>query len=77
MAIIFRKENSRGYKQEKVGLVSDEDAIVGVPAIAVVEPVDVRIPARIVAIQVRDRDAMCAAPSMTPFQNGPLSLECS
>ena len=64
MALVSGKENSRG-KREKVRRVADEEPIVGVPAIAVVEPVDVRVPLAPVAIDVADRDASCAAPSVT------------
>ncbi len=40
--------------------------IVGVPDIAVVERVDVRVPITIIAIDIANRDALCRAPSMTP-----------
>lgn len=66
MESVCRKENSRGCKREKVRLVSDEEAIVGVPAIAVVERVDVRVPIALIAIDIANRDASCIAPSITP-----------
>ena len=56
-------------------LVADEEPVVGVPAIVVAEPVDVRVPARIVATHVRDRDAMLLGPTLKPLQHGPLFLE--
>ena len=70
MESVFGKENSRGREREKVRPVSDEETIVGVPAIAVAERVDVRVPIALIAIDVANRDAMCAAPSMTPSNMG-------
>jgi hypothetical protein len=76
MESICGKENSRN-RREKVRFVSDEEAIVGVPAIVVGKLVDVRVPMTIIviAIHVADRDASCAAPSITPML--PLSIEYS
>ena len=77
MAVVSGKENFRERRRKKVKLVSDEEPIVGVPAIVVVEPVDVRVPIALIAIDVANRDATCRAPSLTPFLCGPPSLECS
>ena len=51
-------------KREKVKLVSEDEAIVGVPAIVVGEVVGVHVPLTIITIHVGDRDASCHAPSV-------------
>lgn len=45
-------------------LVSDEKPVVRVPAIVVVESVDVGVPIATIAVNVANRDASCAAPSI-------------
>lgn len=60
----YLEKNSR-RKREKVRRVSDEENVLGVPAIVVAEPVDVRVPIT-VAVDVANRDASCAAPSIAP-----------
>jgi len=65
MASISRKENSR-RKREKVRRVTDKEPIVGVPAVAVAEPVEVRVPIAPIAVDVTNRDASCVAPSISP-----------
>jgi hypothetical protein len=46
-------------------LVSEEEAAADMPAIAVLEPVDVRVPgARVVAIRVANRDTLYMRPSV-------------
>lgn len=59
--------------REKERLVSDHEAIASIPAIAVGEVVDVRVPLTIIviAIHVGDRDALCRVPSI------PLPVDCS
>ncbi|MES2668773.1 MAG: hypothetical protein V4644_03750 [Patescibacteria group bacterium] len=63
MAILPAKENSR-VTREKEKLVSDHETIASIPAIAVGELIDVRVPLTIIAIDVGDRDALCRVPSV-------------
>ncbi len=54
---------------EKARLVSEENAIVGVPAIGVGEVVVVVVPPQMIAIHVANRDVLCHAPSVPlPFE---------
>lgn len=46
--------------------IADEQAILGIPPIVVVEPIDVGPPLSIVAIDVEHRDALYRAPSVSP-----------
>ena len=51
--------------------VAEQETVVGIPPVAVVEPVDVGVPPAIVAVDVENRDALCRVPSV------PLPLEYS
>lgn len=73
MERVRRKENSpakpvRAARRRKEA-VAEQEAVLGVPPVAVVEPVDVAVPLAAIAVDVENRDALCHAPSMPlPFE---------
>ena len=53
-------------RQRRKETVAEDETVLGIPPVAVVEPVDVGIPPVVVEVDVENRDALCHAPSIPP-----------